>query len=488
MFTTALLLVLLGASASGASPERPEVFRVLPPGERVLQAGTPGISAVVIVEGGGADQGGRLYSDLRGAVRMELGGVTLEVRDGHGRALDPGAATGSALDGARTRRLQLHDFFAFGLQTLPVFAETTPLDQEGRRWSGENPAGESGTLYRDERGRVSGYDVRGPGEEALEVRFLEWTRVGDLEVPARVRTLDSTGEHVYRLGGFREEPMPESGPAAPRRWRDEGELPEAAGQALAAERAFALASRTSGMKAAFLEWLVGGATVFAPGPMPVEQRFAGVPDAPAEQPALEWLPEWIVLAGSSDLAAISGRWNLRPPDAELPTAFGQYLSVWQRGPDGWRVVADIGTSQDEPRPLTSRATGRVVEMRAPRVMMVPDAAELARQVEQELEDLAFRDGYRAALEQFCDPDVIVLREGAVAGRAVESISVPDAVAELAPRIEVTGSAAAASYDLVATWGVLHFDADPSRRFAFLRFWQLETTRWQVAADVLCAMP
>jgi hypothetical protein len=282
--------------------------------------------------------------------------------------------------------------------------------------------------------------------------------------------------------------MPDSGPAETPRWLEEEDLPLAARGALAAERAFAMDSRGQGMKAAFLKWLSPGATVFGPQPMTVDERFSGVADDPAEQPALEWLPEWILMAGSSDLAAISGRWNLRRPDAELPGVFGQYLSVWQRGPDGWRVLADIGTSQDEERPLTARATGRVVEARAPRPMVVPDPVRLARTVEGELEELAFRDGYLGALRDSADPDLLVMRVGSRARMGVEALVVPDAIAELGPRVEILGSAAAATHDLLATWGILHFDAEQSSRYSFLRIWQLETSRWQIAADVLLALP
>ena len=284
--------------------------------------------------------------------------------------------------------------------------------------------------------------------------------------------------------------MPEPAPTEPPRWREEEFLPVGAREALAAERSFALRSRTRGMKAAFLEWLVEGATVFGPDPTRVEDRFGSLPDAREEQPALEWLPEWIMISGSQELAAISGRWNLRPVGEEYPTVFGQYLSVWQRGPDGWRVLADIGTDQPESRPLTPQATGRMIVARAPRVTMVPDPQVLAAQVEGEFETLAFRDGYARSLENSADGEVIVLRAGVEAKMGVEALQVDEYLAALGPRIELSGSAASSSHDMLATWGVMHFDAveGPPVRLAFLRVWQLETVRWQIIADVILPMP
>jgi hypothetical protein len=483
----ALLMVL--ATATVAVAQDPNVFTVMPPGERVLESGIAGIHAVVIVEGGGSEQGGLLHSDLRGRFRLELGGVVLEVRDGISFSVDSETGEESALEASVTRRLLMHDFPALALETRSVFDGLTPLDEQGTRWEGHGAGGESGILYRDDRGRISGYDVQFSGGETLEVRFLEWVRLGNLDLPARVRTSDETGDHQYRIGGYQEKAMPEPGKAEPERWSDEDELVEEARNALAAERSFALGSRTKGMKAAFLEWLAPQGTVFGPGPMSVEDRFAPVPDDPADQAALEWLPEWIVISGSRELALISGRWDLVPVGTEFPTDFGQYLSVWQHGPQGWRVLADIGSNQEEQLPLIPRATGRMIEARAPRVTMVPEPEILAAQVEGEFETLAFRDGYGQALVESADIDVIVLRVGEVARRSVEALTVDAPLADLGPRIEVLGSAAAA-YDMLATWGVMHFEAAEGGvvRLAFLRVWQLETARWQIIADATRLLP
>jgi hypothetical protein len=244
------------------------------------------------------------------------------------------------------------------------------------------------------------------------------------------------------------------------------------------------------MKAAFLEWLEPGGTVFGPGPMPVAERYAKVPDDPAQQPLLQWLPEWIVMAGSRELAAISGRWELTPVGGEQPTDFGQYLSVWRRNGEQWRVVVDTGTDQPEARPLTPRATGRVIEALAPRPMMIPVASELAARVEGAFQELAFRDGYLAALRDHADRDVIALRVGAAAALGPEHLTVPESLAQLGPRIEVAGSVASNAHDFLATWGILDFgpnDGGPER-LAFLRVWQLETARWQIVADAVRELP
>ncbi len=479
------LLLLLAAPASA---DEPEVFTLMPPGERVLQSGIEGISAVMIVEGGGIEQGGRLHSDLRGRLRMEVGGIVLELRQGEAFSIDNDTAEQSRLDQAVARRLELHDFFAIALQTRAVFDEVSQADASGTSFEGKSANGESGTLYRDERGRVSGYDVRGSAAGDLQVRFIEWVNLGDNELPSRLRTNDASGERFYRLSAFREQAMPEPVTGEAPRWLEEDSLPVAALAALAAERDFALASRLRGMKAAFLQWVEPGGTVFGPGPMTVEERFAGVPDERDKQPALEWLPEWIVISGSDDLAAISGRWSVTPAGVEHATDFGQYLSVWRSTPDGWRVLADIGTDQEEQLPLTAHATGRVVQERGARDEADTDA--LATQVEQALQERAFRDGYAQALAALAVDDVIVLRVGAAATRDVSALSVQPDLADLAPRIELTGSASSTAQDLLATWGIMHFEpvSGESTRLAFLRVWERGPARWELVADIVRLMP
>lgn len=275
-------------------------------------------------------------------------------------------------------------------------------------------------------------------------------------------------------------------PAA--RWRDESALPSGARDALAAERAFATMAREDGLKAAFLEWLVDGATVFGPGPMPVQARFGGLPDAPEAQPALHWLPEWILCAGSQDLAAISGRWGMAAAGAADETVFGQYLSIWRQTPEGWRVLADIGTSQEEARPLTPTATGRVVGPASTAPAL--DHEHLAAEIEHGLEEDAVRDGYAAALRARALTDVLVLREGQVARLGAEALDVDPAIAGLAPRTELSGSAESAAGDLVATWGLMHFTrGDASERdFVFLRVWEPGPAHWQLAMEICNPLP
>lgn len=472
------LLVLCASAAHGDEP-----FRVMPPGERVLQSAVPGISGLLIVEGAGMEQGGRLDSDLRGRVRLALGGIVLEVRDGQAFSLDATGSGESRLDAGVARRLQLHDFFGIALQTRPVFDEVTLADREGRRWTGRNELGETGEIFRDDRGRLSGFLVESPQAGKVEVHFLAWVRLGDLEVPSRVQTRDASGERTYRITAHREYEMPPPGPQQPARWLDEDALPMAAREALAAERAFALTSRGRGMKAAFLEWLVPEGVVFAPGPVTVGERFASVPTAKEEQPALDWLPEWIVISGDLDRAMISGRWSMVEVGAELPANFGQYLSIWERRAEGWRVVADIGSSQKEDRPLTPRAKGRVLAVRS-EAPGEPSAAE----IESVLEDRAFREGYRAALHFLAVEDVLALREGVAAALGVPALSVDPALADLAPRIHLHGSSVGT--DFVATWGIMDFEspgADPVHQ-AFLRVWQRGPVRWQITADVARNLP
>ena len=118
---------------------------------------------------------------------------------------------------------------------------------------------------------------------------------------------------------------------------------------VAAERAFAVDASARGTRAAFLAALADDGLVFAPGPTNGHRVW----DLRAENKnRLEWAPELAEISASGDLGYTSGPWRFTPADAEKPTAFGHYFTVWRKGEDGkWKVLVDHGIGhKDMPFP------------------------------------------------------------------------------------------------------------------------------------------
>ena len=115
---------------------------------------------------------------------------------------------------------------------------------------------------------------------------------------------------------------------------------------VAAERAFAARSVEKGMRDAFLEFLAADGVIFRP----LATNGRAVWEARGPIPAtLVWEPAFAEVSAAGDLGFTTGPWELRPNDAQRPTGYGHFVSIWQRQSDGtWRVAVDIGVSHAKP--------------------------------------------------------------------------------------------------------------------------------------------
>jgi ketosteroid isomerase-like protein len=114
-----------------------------------------------------------------------------------------------------------------------------------------------------------------------------------------------------------------------------------------AERAFAATSLAKGTRAAFLEFLAEDSILFRPGPVPGKKW---IEEHPAPPTLLTWEPAFADVAQSGDFGYTTGPWEIRPSSPQdKPTAYGHFVSVWKRQPDGaWKVVLDLGISHAAP--------------------------------------------------------------------------------------------------------------------------------------------
>ena len=66
--------------------------------------------------------------------------------------------------------------------------------------------------------------------------------------------------------------------------------------------------------------------------------------------ALEWGPEFVDISATGDLGFTFGPYTAKNNDG-LAVGWGEYVSMWQRQPDGTlRVALDVGISSPEPDP------------------------------------------------------------------------------------------------------------------------------------------
>jgi len=118
---------------------------------------------------------------------------------------------------------------------------------------------------------------------------------------------------------------------------------------IAAERAFAAATRELGVRDGFLTFFMDDAIDVGPvgatlGLVTVKERLRSQPP-PALPLArqLLWEPRWGAISGAGDLGWLTGPYRMKDAKGADPDRHGAYFSVWRRQPDGtYKVRLDIG--------------------------------------------------------------------------------------------------------------------------------------------------
>jgi hypothetical protein len=248
--------------------------------------------------------------------------------------------------------------------------------------------------------------------------------------------------------------------------------PDPAASLAAAESAFAAHSVREDMRAAFL-------AAFSDEGMLVSGGWVRAKEALGPRPAppivLDWRPAHVEAARAGDLGLSTGPWKITPRDG-TPARHGQFVSVWRREGGTWKVLVDLGISNDGPVFQDAPLEAAVV----PRVASTGGSAA---QAEREFEAAAAREGLRTALATHGARDMRFYREpaGPLVGREA-ALASAHAQARFEYRIE--GEGAAASDDLAYVRGTYTSGAS---RGVFLRVWRREAQGWRVAMDVANAL-
>jgi ketosteroid isomerase-like protein len=115
-----------------------------------------------------------------------------------------------------------------------------------------------------------------------------------------------------------------------------------------AERAFARETAKVGIREGFLAWFAHDAIGFRPALGNAWQQIASRPKPPNPTAVLlEWEPRVGDVAASGELGWLTGPSTFTAPDGTKH--YGNYLSVWKKTPEGWRVHIDVGA--DAPSPV-----------------------------------------------------------------------------------------------------------------------------------------
>jgi ketosteroid isomerase-like protein len=271
-----------------------------------------------------------------------------------------------------------------------------------------------------------------------------------------------------------------------------GLLPVASGSAdvdgaLAADVAFAARADEAGHQAAFIEFLADDAVLFRPEAVRGQEWLAGHEPAGGR---LEWSPAAVANDCTGRLAITTGPWRYSNADGGEPVA-GHYLSVWRLNDEGqWRVVLDHGIDHVP-------GAQPAVQLPAAFAQLWPGDAASACSGHGEADDLAKAEEYLNAeigRQGLAQAARVAAAEGAIAyrddrapGPLADLVSAADTAFGPGTAAQSVGMIFEPGTNLAVTHGLLR-SADAADRALYVRVWNRERRRWQVALDVRTPLP
>lgn len=261
-------------------------------------------------------------------------------------------------------------------------------------------------------------------------------------------------------------------------------LPEAHVMPLVgAERSFGREVAELGVVDGFNRNLAADAVLLRPDPQPAAQALAG----PAGF-ALTWEPSFAEIAASGDLGYTTGPYQSRHPDGAVN--YGQYVSVWRKEGERWRLVVDGGSPHPPPLDLPDRFTHAPERTSADSADRVIELKSL-RAAEDALISGLTAEGARALLT-VAAPDVRYFPPGSFP--VIGTSAVQTALLSRADALGFTprGQGVSAAGDLGYVYGEATRTAKPgapAERGGYLRLWRRDQDgRWQLALDLTITEP
>jgi ketosteroid isomerase-like protein len=240
-----------------------------------------------------------------------------------------------------------------------------------------------------------------------------------------------------------------------------------------AEKNFAGTSVAKGTKEAFLSVLNDESVIFRPRAVPGRKWFQENPAAPVQ---LSWQPEFADIATAGDLGYTTGPWEVRRTPQEPPGAFGHYVTVWRKQPNGeWKVAIDIGIGHEPaPKPTAVDSPPLVKETTPAKPRQEVDAARSA---------IAAADkSAMTSLLQHVAPDVRLYRDGSrpFIGKAAAEKRLGEV------RESAAGTLAAAVMSASADLGYTYGSSETAN---YMRIWKKQRDgSWKIVLDLATSVP
>jgi ketosteroid isomerase-like protein len=255
-----------------------------------------------------------------------------------------------------------------------------------------------------------------------------------------------------------------------------------------AEKNFARMSLAKGIRDSFLANLADDAIVFDPAPVNGVKLYTKRSPSEAQ---LSWEPIFADVSIAGDIGYTTGPWDYkkRKNDAQ-PVAYGQFLSIWKRQPDGaWKVVLDGGV--DNPAPIEKESPGPIVpnELATKTPVDLKTARKALAEAEKEFDDAAAKNAGDALIAAAAD-NIRVFRNGRfpAVGRDAAQLMIGYDHGKLTSKR--LGGAISRSGDLAYSYGEYSNQRqDGTERGYYVTIWRMSLGGdWKLAVDVRKQQP
>lgn len=249
------------------------------------------------------------------------------------------------------------------------------------------------------------------------------------------------------------------------------------------EKAFAKLAEEKGTKAAFLANLSNDAVLFLPDQVNAKEYWLNRTESKA---LLSWAPNFADVSANGLLGYTTGNWEFRPNGkGDTPTAYGEFITVWQRQPDGpYKFVVDIGVGHEKRDVFSTdwTTTKRTLKDTNDKKLSAADTAS-------SFYGLLKRDGAKAAYKAYASDEIRLYREGKFpfVGRrdALKAVGREKSKLAMSRRASFFGSADL-SY-VVSTYSLTDGDKVVEKG-NYLQIWKLEKGGWRIVLDILKPVP
>ncbi len=252
------------------------------------------------------------------------------------------------------------------------------------------------------------------------------------------------------------------------------------------EQAFARTASEKGTKTAFLTYLADDGIIFNPTEVNGKLVWKLREDSPA---LLSWNPAWADMSSDGRVGFTTGGWEFRPKGkTDQPTAFGEYVTIWQKQPDGsFKAVLDIGITHAASSSVSNTA------WKSP-----TDAGKGVKSIKTGVDNAILTDIFSNksmanGYFNYLADDAVVLRDGNLPfyGKQNAFFALERLEKEFPPSAFLTfsGNLSKIFGNMMYVWGVYQLnEKDGSvKKWNFVQIWKNRDGKWQLMLDIFNAI-